>query len=572
MPSIVNRKRRRRLATIVAVATVAVLAAIPAEGTTQTFKPVADSYVTSAYPSTNYGGSTRLRVYASPTVRSYLRFNVQGTSGTVTRATLRLYSVDASTVGYEVRHVANNSWGENTITYSNAPAFSSTVTGTSGRFGASSWTNVDVTSLVKGNGTYSVILTTTSSTSARLVSRQGDRPPRLVVETSPSTDTSAPTTPSNVSVNAVDYHWVNVTWTAATDNVGVTRYTIYRNDAVIGSMSGNILRFSDTTVHASTTYTYRVDAVDAVGNRSGLSEQASISTPEYPSDPVIAAAGDIACDPGSTYYNGGLGDPAHCRQKYTADVVAAGGPLSAVLALGDTQYWCGGYKAFLQSYDPTWGRVKGVTRPVIGNHEYANAGGTDCTYFDGRGYFTYYGGAAGDPSKGYYSFNIGPWHLIALNSECSYVGGCGVGSPQETWLRADLAANPSTCTLAYWHRPRFSSNANQISNADYDAFWRDLYAAGADLILNGHAHNYERFAPQNPAQQLDTNNGIRQIVVGTGGEDFGTMSSSPQPNSEVRASKTFGVLLLELHPSSYSWRFLPEPGGTFTDSGTTACH
>jgi hypothetical protein len=241
-----------------------------------------------------------------------------------------------------------------------------------------------------------------------------------------------------------------------------------------------------------------------------------------------------------------------------------------VLALGDLQYACGGHDAFLNSYDPSWGRVKPITFPAIGNHEYDTSGGTDCDA-GGRaaGYFDYFGPSAGDPAKGYYSFDIGDWHIIALNSNtgCTIVA-CNTGSTQEQWLKADLAAHPSRCTLAYWHAPRFSSAGN--TNATL-ALWRALYAAGADVIINGHVHNYERFAPMNPNGTLDPSNGIRQFVVGTGGASHAGFTTI-LPTSEARDAITYGILKLKLHATSYDWQFIPEAGKTFTDTGTTNCH
>jgi hypothetical protein len=215
--------------------------------------------------------------------------------------------------------------------------------------------------------------------------------------------------------------------------------------------------------------------------------------------------------------------------------------------------------------------VKAITHPVPGNHEYFTSGGTDCDPTGGAaGYFRYFGAAAGDPTRGYYSFDVGTWHLIALNSNCSQVGGCLVGSPEETWLQADLAAHPYSCTLAYWHHPRFTSG---VVNNDLEVapFWQDLYLAGADIVLNGHAHGYERFAPQNPLGIADPADGIREFVVGTGGEDFHAFAL-PLPLSQVREDDTFGVLTLTLHSGSYDWNFVPEAGKPFTDSGSGTCH
>jgi hypothetical protein len=287
-------------------------------------------------------------------------------------------------------------------------------------------------------------------------------------------------------------------------------------------------------------------------------------------DPTIAAAGDIACDPAVSGFNNGLGTVTRCRQKYTSDLLVNHG-YSAVLPLGDIQYECSGSSAFAASYAPSWGRVLSISRPVTGNHDYLTTGGTGCdaTNAGAAGYFSYFGAAAGDPSKGYYSFDIGAWHLIALNSQCEQAGGCKTTTEQGKWLKADLAAHPAKCTLAYMHVPRFSSGGH--AKAIIQPLWDELYAAGADVVLSGHDHIYERFAPQTPSGVLDNARGIRQFVVGTGGATH-TSFTTNAPNSEIRDANTFGVLRLTLHSASYGWRFLPAAGGTFTDTGLKACH
>ncbi|HKG52862.1 MAG TPA: DNRLRE domain-containing protein [Anaerolineales bacterium] len=288
------------------------------------------------------------------------------------------------------------------------------------------------------------------------------------------------------------------------------------------------------------------------------------------SDPVIAAAGDIACDPANTNFNNGEGNQSSCRQKYTSELLMNAN-LAAVLPLGDVQYECGGYQAFLQSYDSSWGRLKSISHPVVGNHEYLTSDGTDCTSYNegAAGYFRYFGLAAGNPSQGYYSYDIGTWHLIALNSNCGDAGGCGDGSPQAMWLAADLTAHPNLCTLAYWHIPLFSSGGRAANNTQ--VIWQILYNHDVDVILNGHDHIYERFAPQMPDGTPDTERGIREFVVGTGGANL-TEIESIAANSEVLNNDTFGILKLTLHPASYDWQFVPETGNTFKDSGTEKCH
>jgi hypothetical protein len=289
-------------------------------------------------------------------------------------------------------------------------------------------------------------------------------------------------------------------------------------------------------------------------------------------DPVIAAAGDIACDPAAPRFNGGDGTATRCHMKGTGQILQdllATTNLQRILPIGDTQYECGGLQAYDQSYGPTWGQasLKAISSPVPGDQEYGSTG-TDCPTTPGAGYYTYFGSAAGDPSKGYYSYDIGSWHIVALNSECARIG-CTARSAQYQFLTADLAAHPTTCTLAYWHRPRFTSSGRG-GTSRVKKFWDALYAAGAEIVLGGNQHYYERFATQTPSQQA-SEDGIREFVLGTGGKSHGKFGTT-QPNSEVRNNDAYGVLELTLHSTSYDWQFVPEAGASFTDSGTTACH
>ena len=260
----------------------------------------------------------------------------------------------------------------------------------------------------------------------------------------------------------------------------------------------------------------------------------------------MVAAGDIAgCDT--------TGDEATAALVDTMP--------GTVAALGDLVYEDATASDFATCYAPSWGHFKARTRPAAGNHEYNSPGAAP--------YYAYFGAAAGDPAKGYYSYDAGSWHVVVLNSNCG-VGGCDDNSPQVSWLRADLAAHPRFCTLAYWHHPRFSSG--QIgSDAMTDGFWDALYAARADLVVVAHDHDYERFAPQRPKGQADPKLGLREFVVGTGGRSHFVMGT-PIANSEVRNDTTFGVLRLTLHAARYDWQFVPVAGATFTDSGSGLCH
>jgi acid phosphatase type 7 len=276
---------------------------------------------------------------------------------------------------------------------------------------------------------------------------------------------------------------------------------------------------------------------------------------------MVAAAGDITCQ-AAVQARAARRSPASCQAKATSGLLI-GRRLAGVLVLGDAVNSFGADREYRRAYGPTWGRVKAITHPGPGNHDYRGVGGA-------AAYFRYFGATAGPRSRGYYSFDLGAWHLIALNSNCGRVGGCQAGSRQERWLRADLARHPSRCTLAYWHRPRFSSRRRGTDGWSA-AFWRDLYRAGAELVLNGHDHDFERFAPLDPAGTPDPARGVREFVVGTGGKSHLPLTTV-QVGSQVRNADTFGVLELTLRPGGYGWRFRPVAGGSFTDAGAAACH
>jgi len=270
---------------------------------------------------------------------------------------------------------------------------------------------------------------------------------------------------------------------------------------------------------------------------------------------VLIAAGDIR-------------DCASRGDEATAALVR--NIAGTVATLGDNAYGTGSKQEFARCYDPTWGSEKARTRPAAGNHDYGTR--------NAKGYFHYFGQAAGNRDEGYYSYDLGAWHIIVLNSNCEQIGGCEANSRQGRWLRTDLAAHRATCTLAYWHHPLFSSGKEHGGDEAMQPVWQALYDAGADVVLSGHEHNYERFAPQDPDGRLDRKRGIRQFVVGTGGSShygFGRILKT----SEVRNAETFGVLVLTLHPASYNWVFVPvgsrpdrNGGRIFPDSGSATCH
>ena len=328
-------------------------------------------------------------------------------------------------------------------------------------------------------------------------------------------------------------------------------------------------------------YTARSEQADAAGNQG---HSTAVTFTVNANDPTIAAAGDIACSSATAP------TPTSCKQTATSDLLLQLNP-DAVLALGDTQYEAGEYPNYLSQFDPSWGRVKAKLYPTVGNHEYGTSTNSGCDvnipgdprsyacgyfdYFDGKGNLD---GRAGQRGQGYYAFDVGQWRIYAVNSNCGRTGapGCSATSSQVQWLRADLAAHPRACQIMFMHHPSFTSDARNFDDQAFRDTLRPLWDAfndyGGDLVLTGHSHFYERFAPMTPAGVPDPN-GIQEIISGTGGRNLQPISASTrEPNSVVQSSTSFGVLQLTLHPTSYDWRFVPIPGNTLNDSGTRTCH
>jgi 3',5'-cyclic AMP phosphodiesterase CpdA len=271
-----------------------------------------------------------------------------------------------------------------------------------------------------------------------------------------------------------------------------------------------------------------------------------------PAPGVLLTAGDIAdCDVD--------GDEATAK---VLERLIQQAPKAVVAPLGDLVYPNGTLQRYRDCYAPNWGKYLNRTRAAQGNHDFAN-GNAD-------GYYAYFGQAAGPKNKGYDSFDLASWRVIVLNSNCWAVGGCGPGSPQLEWLQKTLRDNPARCTLAYWHHPRYSSGLHG-NFVDMDAVWDALVDAGVELVLSGHDHHFERFAPIGKQGQVDPIRGVRQFVVGTGGKSH-YPALSVKPGSQVRNSTTFGVLRLSLTDGRYGWRFMPTAGQGFTDAGSGACH
>lgn len=710
--------------------------------TTVTLTPSADSYVQSDLPSTNFGSATVLKNNTTPDTRAYLKFNLSGVSGTVTKATFRSYTQTSSGSGYELHQVADNSWVEPGLTYSNRPAVGATI-GSALNFTANTWTSVDASSYVKSGGALSFEMNGTSANLKQYSSKEGANPPQLVIEYTPTAPPSSLSATAgdgqsatvgtafatNLAVKVLDASsqpvaGVSVTFSAPAggasaafagglatatattasngvatapqlvanatagayqvsastsgvstqatfgltntpaappstptavdaadsyvrsdvpasnfgaspiligrtspeidsyvkfdvsglsesplrailrlwlETTGVTTYKVYQVTDNSWTESG--ITFANkpafgglvATSNATTAGTWMdVDVTGAVtgnglvtlgftsgttaGKNFGSREDAShapqlLLTPQPPAngDAVIVAAGDIACSPADANFNGGLGTATACHEKATSDLVLSLNPL-AVLTLGDEQYNSGKLTDFLTSYDPTWGRFKNITHPAIGNHEYGETGA--------GGYFNYFGDNATplEPGcrkncKAWYSYTIGNWRIMTLNTECTTNGNnCISGSEQDLWLQGQLAqANAAgQCKLVTSHHPKWSSSS--FAATDIDQLVQDMYAGHTDLYVTGHMHGYERFAPQNPAGQLDSAQGITEIISGGGGAFF-TGFLAIQPNSVVHNNDTYGVLKLVLHAHSADFRFVRDPtSGLFSDSGTITCH
>lgn len=284
----------------------------------------------------------------------------------------------------------------------------------------------------------------------------------------------------------------------------------------------------------------------------GAAQSSGIATPADPPtrEVVLAGAGDIAS----------CASAADTGTAALLDRMPGG-----IFTLGDNAYPDGTPQQFAQCYGPTWGRHRDRTRPVIGNHDYHTTGA--------RGYFDYFGATAGRRGEGWYSYQAGGWHIVVLNSNCDVVrGGCRAGSPQERWLRADLAASSrrTRCAIAMWHHPLFTSGGVHGPTRSVRPLFEALYDAGVEVLLSAHNHQYERFAPQAPDARRDDRRGVRQFVVGTGGADtyrFGP----PAANSQVRLTGTHGVLRLTLADGAYQWQFVPVQGPS-VDTGGDRCH
>jgi chitodextrinase len=372
----------------------------------------------------------------------------------------------------------------------------------------------------------------------------------------PPSDTTPPTVNMTAPANAASLSGSVTVSANASDNVAVAgvQFKLDGNNLMLEDTSSPYSITWNTASASNGSHTLTAVARDSSGNTTNstsVSVTVSNAAPPPGSTYVITAAGDV-CSSGT--------DPDDC--KGTANLINQINP-DAVLTLGDNAYDDGSPSDFSSEYAPNWGQFLNKTYPAPGNHDYHMSGAS--------GYFGYFGSRA--PAE-FYSYNLGNWHLISLPGNIGPTGGASAGSPQEVWLKSDLASHPNMCTIAYWHEPRWSSGDVHGSDSEFDQIIKDLYAAHADLVLTGHDHFYERFAPQNPQSQPDPTNGLLNFVVGTGGSSYnGYGFRSPlESNSVIRNNTVKGVLKLTLRQGSYDYQFMPAAGYSFTDSGSGTCH
>jgi acid phosphatase type 7 len=475
---------------------------------TLTFIANADAYVEELHPTANNGTLDYLQVENANNrhAESYIRFTVNGVTGTVQNARLRIYATSNSSTNGPAVYTTGNIWTETGITWKNRPARTGGVIDNKGAINKNTWVEYNVAPVVTSNGTFNFVLMGDGSDEIRFSSREGSNRPQLVIT-------------FNSSIN---------TPTVTRTSVSTSTRTPTRTATLPPGSTPTRTRTPTATPPSAATST-RTPTRTRTPTSSPTSSSGSV---------VLVGAGDIStCD--------------NNNDEATAKLLD--GISGTVFAAGDNAYPDGTISEYTNCYDPTWGRHKARTKPVPGNHEYHISGAS--------GYFQYFNNVSS-----YYAYNLGAWRIYALNSEIAV----SASSAQAAWLQSDLAANPKLCILAYWHQPRWSSGTTHGSASGMQAIWKILYDAGAELVINGHEHNYERFKQMNTAGSA-VSQGLREIVVGTGGRSHYSFGSALS-TSEVRNSTAFGVLKLTLNSTGYSWQFVPVAGSTFTDSGSTACH
>ena len=491
--------------------------------------PRHDAEVYKARPSLNRGSSRRFRPAAEPRRVAFIKFKVPARLDSMEGARL-LLSVSSTTDTRLIVRRAGRKWREAEVTYDTAPPIRRRLGTINVAAGRRRWVSVDVSRYVNGPGVYSFAVVGLGEVAAVVRSSESASPPRLVLRikttTTPTTTTRPPTT---------------TTATTTTHPPPTTTTT--------------------TTTHAPPATTQPPPATTTTTTTQPPATTTT-TTQAPPNRAVMVAAGDIACSPSNGNFNGGQGTSTYCRQSHTSDLALAVNP-DAVATLGDLQYDNGELNNFTQSYAPSWGRLFGRTHPAAGNHEYNTA--------NAAGYFAYWGARAGSPGKGYYSYDVGSWHAVVLNTNCGAPDvDCSAGGAQAAWMRADLATSGAECTIAYGHHPRFSSGQHGDETA-IAALYAILYDNGVDVYLAGHDHHYERTAPLKPNATVG-NDGIRNFIVGTGGAALRRDSVNPRSHTEAWNDQSFGVLRLDLLPGSYEWEFINDGSSTFSDAGTGSCH
>ena len=374
----------------------------------------------------------------------------------------------------------------------------------------------------------------------------------------------APQPPGNVAVAITPPGEVEVSWSPPAAGPAPSSYRVYRDNALVGTVDAPTTTFTDLAADGVTKYLYSVTTVTPA-EESDPSPFAVAEMQGFTagSDAVVYAAGDIVCKPSAPVTS------STCRHGDTADIVSSGAA-AAVLALGDLQYEIGRPSDYQAAYDPTWGSAKSFTKPAIGNHEYRCDIPSEGCSFAGQGYFDYFGSAAGGPS-GWYADQIAGWTVLSINSNCKpdttfYFTQCQVGSAQYQWVQSQLASD-GQCTVAMFHHPRFSSGLEHGGSAWMQDMWALLADSDVDLVLSGHEHLYERFAPANAAGERDPG-GTPSFIVGTGGKNHAT-AGPPSTLSDAVIDDSFGVLKLTSHDDGYDWAFVPAWGDLGADSGPT---
>ncbi|MGH2679774.1 MAG: DUF7594 domain-containing protein [Actinomycetota bacterium] len=572
---------------VVLVATIAGLSSTSAASTT--IPANADSFVLSTNVKANRGAATSLKIRNDVKI-TYLRFDVPALAPgeQIAGATLRVFATPSRcALGVEVLRAADDTWGERTITWGNQP----------GPIGpalvTAAWTtkgyrDLNVTSAVAGAGPVSFLLRhaagCAASSDVGINSREARaNQPQLVVET-----VSAPPPPAcsdgldNDTDGRID-HPDDPGCTDPSDTDEADPSPPPPAAACADGVDNDGDGLADHPADPGCTDPSDTDETDPVPPpladcADGVDNDTDGST-DHPADPgcthledtdesdplpgaVLATAGDIVCDPAGSTFGGA--QPTVCQHRATADLLTGA---DAVLTLGDLQYPGGELDDFLAGYDPSWGQHAPVSFPAVGNHEYHVPGA--------QGYFDYWamkGRPTGGLGAGYYVTDLGAWRLIALNSNCSPVP-CVEGSTQNDFLEQALAPPTPSCILAYWHHPLFNSGVVHGASmpSGVRAFWEDLYAAGADIVLNGHEHNYQRYGKQDPAGQ-PAPNGIREFVVGTGGKGHYGLLDAKDANFESGNATDFGVLKLRLSDDSYSWAFVATDGSVLDAGGPVPCN